>query len=550
MELRNLSKLQIRAEVLFVLQQLNSLDDMSKEQQDKYLARFRSIKDINHVVDVLIKELAHADSKKIQIISFFIQELGELDLVKDVLWSYIKSPKSSDELKDICGVILKNLGDQTDPEEFLNYLEDPKAIVDKETQKLLEIASINPEAQIDFLDFLYSLPEYEQINLVSSLKADYSSEHLVNVTIPALEANPSPKLEEELIRILGETRSPLAVPTLNDILKYSKNDITKKLAQKSLNMLKLAGVNVSQESMLPTPALITKTSDIYECHTNIVDGIGNQGIIISRIKPNHDILMLNVIINDTHGILDCFGFYGISIQDFARIIEKFQENTTRITVSPEYCKYKLEKAEKINKKNNLPIPYEYAAWKSLISDVKPLEDNFEKLCKSWASEDLVSQSDILYKFPDFKHWFFEDEDHPLINQIILKLIKELTEKKDIFIKNHYELKNWIELNIDKFLTQIFDDETRNNHKNRLLDIAYLLDIQNLQLFRNIAASLACHIMPENSYDINKSPFFRDIIKRTFIEGFIRHQYKIEQEITSKSSPDNDLNEVINILCNM
>ena len=237
MMLRDLSKLQIRSEVLLMLQKLSSLDEMSKEQLDNNLIKFRSIKDIGYVVDVLVKELARANYKKGQIISLFVQELGDLDSVKDVLWSYIKSPNYSDELKDLSGLILKSLGDQTDPEEFLNYLEDPKAIVDKETQKLLEVASTNPEAQIDFLDFLFSLPESEQINLVNSLKDDYSSEYLVNIVVPALEANPAPKLEEELVKILGETRSVFAVPALNDVLKYSKNEFIKKHAQKSLNML-------------------------------------------------------------------------------------------------------------------------------------------------------------------------------------------------------------------------------------------------------------------------------------------------------------------------
>jgi len=535
MTLRDLSKLQIRSEVMLMLQQLNSLDEMSKEQQDNSLNKLRSIKDIDYVVEILVKELARSDYKKGQIISLFVQELGDLETLKDVLWSYIKSPLSSDELKDLSGVILKSLGDQTDPEEFLNYLDDPKAIVDKETQKLLEVASVNPEAQIDFLDFLFSLPESEQINLVSSLKEDYSSEYLVNIAVPALEAKPSLKLEEALIKILGETRSALAIPALNDVLKYSQNEIIKKHAQKSLNMLKLSGVKVNQENQLPAASPITKTSEIYECHTNIVDGIGNQGFIISRIKPNHDILMLNVVINDVHGILDCFGFYGISKQDFSRIIEKFQEMSTRFLVSPEYCKLRLGEAEKINKENNLPISYEYAAWKSLLSDVSTLENDFEKLSKKWVSKDLINETAILCKFPDFQHWFFEEEDHPLINETLPDLIKEICEKKEYFINNQNELKTWLESNIDMLSSQIFNDEIKNIYKNRLLDLTYLLHSRNLELFRNVAASLAWCITPENSYDIKTVPFFREMMKRTILEGFVRYQYKIDQDSLETSS---------------
>lgn len=559
-ETRDLSKLQIRAEVLFMLQQLSSLDEMSKDQQDSCLNKLRSIRDVEYVIEVLVKELSRVDYKKGQIISLFLQELGDLESLKDVLWSYIKSPKSSDELKDLAGVILKTLGDETDPEEFLNYLEDPKAIVDKETEKLLEVASVNPEAQIDFMDFLFSLPEAEQINLFYSLKDDYSNENIVNVAVPALEANPSPLLEEELIKILGETRSCRAVPALNDVLKYSDDEHLKKLAQKSLSMLRLSGVDVNQESLCPSVSPITKMSDIYECHTNIVDGIGNQGFIISRKKPNQDILMMNVVINDVHGILDCFGFYGISKHDFSRIIEKFQEMTTRLFISPEYCKLRLEEAEKINKENNLPIPYEYAAWKTLISDISTDKNDFEKLAKNWVSKDLINETTLLYKFPDFQHWFFEEEDHPLIRDILANLLKEVCEKKEYFLNNQNELKVWFDSNINNFAANVFDDEIKNVYKNRLLDIAYLFNFQELNLFRNIAASLAWCITPENSYNIKTVPFFREMIKRTILECLIRYQYKLNQETPEASiikkkqqekapkvEADVDLTDIINLL---
>jgi hypothetical protein len=561
---RNLTKLQIRSEVLLMLQKLNSLDEMSKDQQDYYLAKMRSISDVEYVLDVLVKELARVDYKKGQLISLFLQELGELESLQEILWSYIKSPKSSDELKDISGIILKSLGDQTDPEEFLNYLEDPKAIVDKETQKLLEVASVNPEAQIDFLDFLFSLPEPEQINLVASLKEDYSSEYLVNVAVPALEAKSSQKLEEELIRILGETRSVYAVPALNDVIKYSLNDMTKKHAQKSLNMLKLAGVDVTLKDKISKAAPITKTAEIYECHTNIIDGIGNQGFIISRIKPNNDILMMNVVVNDLHGIIDCFGFYGISKYDFKRIIEKFQEMTTRFYVSPEYCKLKLEQAEQINKENNLPIPYEYAAWKSLISDVSPLETDFEAVSKKWTNPKLMNETVLLYKFPDFQHWYFEEEDHPAVNELLSSTIEELESKAATLVKSKKKLFEWFNEKMDLFSENIFNTEIKEIYKNRLIDIAHLLEFQGLEFFRDIAATLAWGIVSESDDAIKRIPFFKKLIKRTIVEGILRYQFRLEEKIKTPSAtplkkksagsevkevrtPDKNIDEIIEIL---
>jgi len=560
MEIRDLSKLQIRAEVVLVLQKLCSLPEISRELQDKATNKLRSIKDADYVVEVLAKELSKADYRKGQVIANFLQELGNLELLKDILWSYVKAPNSSDELKDLASVILKNLGDQTDPEEFLNYLEDPKAVVDKETQKLLEVASINPEAQIDFLDFLFSLPEQEQINLVTSLKEDYSSENLVNIIVPALDAHCSQKLEEELVKILGETRSILAVEPLQDVVNYSQNEFLKKHAQKSLKMLKLAGINIEQQNQGIYRSKITQSSEIYECHTNFVDGVGNQGFIISRIKPNFDVLMLNVVVNDVHGIIDCFGFYGISKSDFKRIIQKFQETSTRTEVSAEYCKFRLKEAEKINKRNNMPIPYEYASWKSLISDVEPLCIDFAELSKQWVSQDLINETALLYKFPDFKHWFIEEDDFPKINGIFDNFVKEILKNKQDFMKNKEKLDKWMENSINLIFDEIFDEECKNIFKNRMLDVMYLLNLQELSLFRNIAASLAWAITPENSYNLKTVPFFREVMKKTVLECLIRYQYTLEnppetvqgigkskQETPESVSDEENITEIIKLL---
>jgi len=533
MVFKNSSKLQIRAEVLLILRNIDTIDEMSKDQLDKCLYKLSLIKDKDYVLEILAKELSRTDFKKGQIISYFLQELGDLEKLQDVLWSYIKSPTVSDEIKDLAGITLKNLGDKTDPEEFLTYLKNPKAIVDKETQKLLEVASVNPEAQIDFLDFLFSLPESEQINLIQSLKNDYSSEHLVNVVAPALEAKPSIKLQEELIKILGETRSALAIPVLTDIAEYTKEDILKKQAQKSLKMLKIAGITQQAPKNYAFQTAITKVSDIYECHTNIVDGVGNQGIIIGRIKPNQDILMMNVIVNDIHGIIDCFGFYGISKHDFARIIDKFQEKTTRFFTSAEYCKYKLVQAEKINKENNLPIPYEYAAWKSILSDIDPLEADFEKNSENWHSEKLVKETSHLFKFPDFEHWFFEGEDHPELQNTIEELITEAEQTCTELLTNESKIIDWIESKISIIFDRIFDEDVKQIYQKRLLDLSYLLDFQELVSFRDFTASLAWSLKPEQNCELNKIPFFREIIKRTIKQNFLRYRFNIEQKQEQK-----------------
>ena len=538
MKNRDLTKLQIRAEITLMLQKLNSLDEMSREQQLKYISKLNSIDNRDYVVEILVKELRKVNYQKGQIISSFLQEFATLEQVQDILWSYIKSPEASDELKDLAGITLKNLGDNTDPEEFLNYLEDPKSIVDKETRKLLEIASMNPEAQIDFLDFLFSLPESEQFNLVKSLHEDYSGEYIINVIAPTLESRQACHMDEYLIEILGESRSIKAVPILQDIITFYNDEKLKKKAKISLNMLKLAGIDIETSQVFDKNHDIAKVSDVYECHLTIPDGMGNQAVIASRIKPNGDILMMNIIINDVHGILDCFGFYGISKDDFKRIIERFQEKTTRFLVVPEYARYVLEEAEKINKVNNLPIPYEYVAWKIIIKDIQPINYDREEMTREWADRLFLKESKALHKFPDFDAWFFEDDDHGSIKNNIEKIVNKLTEKKDFYIENPHQLTEQIEHEINELIPSVFDSCVRKMYKKRLQNTAILFNITELPHFRNIVASLAWAIAPESAFDIINNSFVRKIVKKTILEGLIRHEHNLYNQEQQKLNPWN------------
>jgi len=120
MQPRELSKMQIRAEVLMILQKLSAFDEVPKAEIDKYCEKLKSIENRRFVIEVLAKELSRVEYKKGQVIAMFLSEIATLDLLKDQLWAYIKDPSSSDSLKDLSGIILRNLGDNSDPEEFLS----------------------------------------------------------------------------------------------------------------------------------------------------------------------------------------------------------------------------------------------------------------------------------------------------------------------------------------------------------------------------------------------------------------------------------------------
>jgi len=525
MELRKLSKLQIRAEVMMVLQNLSVSEDISKIDQTKYLKQLGSIENQDQVIEILARELEKADYTKKQIITFFLINLGTLEQLKDILWGYIKGADSSDELKDFSNIILRELGDNTEPETFLNYLDDPKAVVDRETLKLLEVASVNPEAAIDFLDFLFSLPENEQIDLINSFIEDYNYESLANVFIPIIETKPSQNLQEIIVKALGSIRNEASVPVLHNLIKYSNSEKITKLAQKSLNMLKLSGINIDNNQIKPTKNELSDISDMYQCYSSSIDGIGNQGLIISRKKTNEDILMFSVVINDLEGIIDCFGFYGITAEDFARIIERFEKETLKVRVSPEYCRTKLLEAEEVNRINDSKISYEYTTWKKLIEDVDILHESIENKALSWANKSLMSLGKELYNIPDLNHWFLEEDCSPQVNNFLENIMDEIIKNNKTFLQTPDALIKYIENQILLALPGIFCADFRKLLKKRMLNQAYLFNCEHLYEYRDIAASTALSF---DDLNVTENTFLKQMLKKSIYEKLLRYQYDIEQ----------------------
>lgn len=519
----NLSKLQIRAEILAAIQHLYSFEDTPRALQNQYIDKIKKIKEVNYVLEILIKELFKYDYKKSKIIAAFLIEIGSLESIGDILWEYVKDPKVSDEIKDCLTIVLRGLGDTTDAEDYLNYFQDPGETIEKETERLLAVSYVDPEAQIDFMDFLFSLPPKDQQTLLHSLKDDYPGDYLANLLLAILECDLDEEVEKAAIEVLGETKSGSAISKLKEIHDSTKDQSIKKLAKKSLNTLKIAGIN--KEIPDTKGSIICEQSSIYECYTSCPDGMGNQGLLISRLKPSGDIIMFSVVINDIDGIIDCFGFNGISKFDFSRILDKFQENSVRILVPPEYCKHKLDNAINNNKITNNVIPYEYTAWSSLIYDFPQSGDIDLTECNECLNKELIEQSDSLFKFPAFNHWFLDDNDSDYIKESLQNIIKQAINNKDYFAKDSNILLKWLDDETTSIIKNYFNSENIKIIKNRLLDTAYLLNILNLPNFRNVTYSVAEIITDKNS-SLENIPFIRKFIKKTIYEAFVRYQYDL------------------------
>lgn len=519
------NKLQIRAKILSAIVNLqNNHTDMSFVGNT--IDDLNTIQDKSAVLDILHKELLK-DNAEIRdyTITFLMGELTEKEQAEKLMFETLANPKINDKIKAKIVNFLRELGQYVNYDQYMTYFENPDEIIDADTIKLLENAKINPESQIDFLDFINALPEAEKTMLIESLNEDFDGDNLANILIPLILSSPYSDLAQTAIKALGESRSLLAFPVLQDLLNTMDDLAVKSNVQKSMSMLKLSGIK--EDTTGEYYKKLLAISPVYKCFASFPDGHGNVGLIFSRKNEFDFIQMFATVVNDIDGIIDCFGFNEISEGEFERIVSKFYQNGRVVQVDEHLCKLLMVDAEKISRLKYKEFSYEYAAWSMITKDVEAAGSiDSSAFSKIEMNEFLLKQ---LYEKDYFDKWFF-DVAH---NEAFAALIDKIADNK---ISDINEFKQIIEEN----KSAIFDFAFLKIFNHRLLLGAYLIKTDNEETFANMLYSL-CEDSPV------KNKFMTDILKRSVYEYFLSQKDRYENLKNATSiftrKANKDLNEI-------
>ena len=499
------NKLQIRAKLL------SAIINMQNNSQDrayikKTLEELNAIVDKDAVLDILNREFLKENSQmRDYTITFLISELTDPQKAEAVMFETLANPKIKDSVKAKAVGFLREAGKHVNYEQYINYFENPDEIIDADTVKLLENARVNPESQIDFLDFLEALPQAEKEMLVESLTQDYDGDNLANILIPIIYANPYCEISQTAISALGESKSMLAYPVLKWLEETTDDLKVKANVQKSLSLLKLSGIkeDITKEYY----KRLLSGSPVYKCFVNFPDGHGNIGLIFSRKNEASFIQMFALVLNDIDGIIDCFGFNEISEGEFDRIVNKFFSNDRVVLADETLCKYLMVNAEKISRLKFQEISYEYAAWVSITRDIDYEDLNLsDGLSKIELNDFLLKQ---LYDKGYFEKWFFSVSD----NEKFATLIDKIADDKICDIKQ-------IETLLNENMPQIFDDAFLKILNRRLLVSAHFARLNDEKTFADMLYSL----IDESEC---KNCFKEDMLKKSIYEYFLSQKDRYE-----------------------
>ena len=456
----SMNKLQIKAEVLTTLRAFmgSTIPDPS------LLTDLKKIEDKRTILDVLLRELVGADEHKSLLICWLLTELIEKDYLNDELWNVIKSPDYNDQVKMICFNMLKDLGNKIDYEVISGYFEKFNELINKETKELLDTAIMNPEAQIDFMDFLNALSDNDKILLMKSLEEDYANDALANIVIPVFLYYMNSEVGEAALEILGKTKSQLAYHALDNCKKYVDEKMLPRL-NKALSELKLSGIRV--DNTIDFYKEILKESKPYKSYISFPDGHGNMALIFTRIRKNKTLQFLAVVINARYGILDAFGFNSMTERDFYKIVDKFYNYQEKYEIPASVVKHLLNKAVEISYDNKDLLPYEYICWESILLDIEAEKPELNLDRKELSQKDI----DKLCLNEYTQNWFFDEIVSEDFSKFIEKLSSTLKENKydidlDKFVADNFDMVfttkeltyQMVSFNIAAYLRYIKDDK--------------------------------------------------------------------------------------------
>ncbi len=386
------SKIQMRACILQEISKLRKLCTVSDSDVEAAIVELSKIKDRSFLCSVILKEI---NGK----VAYFdgVLALLAINLARDVLekcvFSFLEKQSVSDEKKLFLINVLNQAGIPVDVNLIHSCIKNPDSVVDAETEKFLKLAEVNPEAQIDFLDFYFGINEEDKSLLLDTIIKDYSGDHLANILIPLIYSLSDENALKTCINGLLKSKSYLAYAPLEWLIKSSSNPYIVSLSRKIKNELKIAGLRKNITTLEYYRELFNNSKPL-NFFVSSIDGESNFSLVFARAYDNGAISTFFAVFNLETGPVSCFGLSNITKSEYENIISRFFKNSEKIPLEFSFAKTMIDEFCNFALKNKTYIPYELLCWRQLTYDIEPLELSIEEYMKKNLTPFNLSPADI------------------------------------------------------------------------------------------------------------------------------------------------------------
>lgn len=535
-----LNKLQIKAKVFEIINPLRDLEAIDDKIISKAIKEIKAIKeaDFEFIARILIKEADVKTTKSAGAFLYMAENLAPESFIELIL-KELNSNKIPDSRKMFFLNILSGLGIKFNADDINSYLKNPDEAINKETSRFLECAKIDPEAQIDFLDFYFSSDALDKKELINSVIKDFEGDRLINILSPLALSADDKEAIELCLNIMEKQKSLISIKPLNYLSNLKTSAKIQNKAFKILQKMKMSGF-YSESKLYNFYKTLLRDFEEPKAAITTPDGNSNFSVLISRKTRQGSCFLFFVAINIELGPFSCFGFSSLTENDHDTIIKRFFNSRERFFIPIEEAKAILNTLTLRRISLNKIIPYEYFCWERLLDDVEPKDGElFQILEKDLTKKELTSEvQNLINNSPYFENWFFrysknipwfskmmdkilelKDEELYKINGLIEEYsknedLKEAIKKRLKFLAYCLNKNNKKEL-ADTYYSLIFNEKELKTFLENILKRSVYEFALTLNLPRKEEAGL--FKKPENKKDNKKAKLIIDFVEKEWID---------------------------------
>jgi hypothetical protein len=318
-----------------------------------------------------------------------------------------------------------------------------------------------------------------------------------------------------VVEALSTLATPEAATLLTQIAAQANAKELQKAARRALYRLKTRGVDTEsvrvgepRKSVLEVPKL-----PIVIALASQIDFAGNRALYLARRRPFSGLVLVNLIINDQHGVLDCHAL-PVTKKELTRLVADIRadDRLTHVELPATYAQQLVEESYRRNLSTGTPVPQDFQGLHDLIGmPDTPWEQgpiyhliNPEEIRGQPA---WLSLSGQLLDVKEFQGWHVPPE-------AVQSYREEVKRSADSLIIVSPALQQERLEGVQKrALREIFDPDSCARYRSRLEEMAYLLwqTKRPDEARRALASALA---LQGEGVDPAAHPFLRALFTRS------------------------------------
>ncbi len=498
------SKIVLRSKIISLIYEFKASKSYSDKTIQKVLDVLKKVDDKELIIEIILKEISCQNTNFDIALTFMAQNISK-EIFREQIYGQLKSKAVPDIKKVFLVNVLRDMKENINYNDAAYYMEKPEDMLTLETELFVKLSNINPESQIDFLDFFFAISASDKILLLQSIVEDFEGEELANILEPLLYVEPEADYIPDVIEYIKGSKSYTALVALENIIKNYPNSKYSQVAKKAHSELKISGMREikTKADILREPL---RGSIPLGFWGSLVDGCDNFSIIFARQKQDGTLAAFFTAINLKFGINTCFGFDNIDIEEFTTILERFFKSSAMVKLEEDFAIHLFKEAEALNRESGVKIPYEYICWKNYIVDIFVNELNIEGYIEKNLQKIELNKENFenLISSSYFDCWFLRDGENSYYDEFLHKCITS----KDIKV---------IDLLIEEYIPKIFDDDF---YDKKLTHQALFLHFAELDEY-----SKTCYTLT-GEYEF-RHKLYREILRKSLYQHLLQKAHTQE-----------------------